>query len=211
MRPWPRLTTLLVTLCVSNVACWWSKKPARATLCTAPPPLPTATASPPPSSASPPPSTVSPPPHTASSPPRTASPLPRTASSPRRTALPPRPAAKKNAAVKRNPASRKQEQRATREQPKTAENGPPWSLGQMFSQEERAELTQSLDRNLSNAREAMSRLSGHALTAEQFQAVSLVQSLLAQADKARHTDLAVAAQLARRADVLARDLLTSVR
>jgi len=44
----------------------------------------------------------------------------------------------------------------------------------MFSQEERAELTQSLDRNLSNAREAMSRLSGHALTAEQFQAVSLV-------------------------------------
>jgi hypothetical protein len=81
----------------------------------------------------------------------------------------------------------------------------------MFSQEERAELTQSLDRNLSNARQAMSRLSGHALTAEQSQAVSLVQSLLVQADKARHTDLAVAAQLARRADVLARDLLSSVR
>ena len=188
MRPWPRLAMLLlVALCVSNVACWWLKKPARATHSTAPPLR-----------------TAPPPGRTASSP-------PHTASSPRRTALPPRPAAKTNAAAMPSPAGCKQEQRATREQPKTAENGPPWSLGQMFSQEERAELTQSLDRNLSNAREAMSRLSGHALTAEQFQAVSLVQSLLAQADKARHTDLAVAAQLARRADVLARDLLTSVR
>ena len=253
MRPGPRLAMLLlVALCVSNVACWWLKKPARATCPTALPaflqrnsimpaissgiitdsrhgantrlrsalfllammrsrnssvpasrmPLPTASA---------PPCTGSPPPCTGSPPPRIASPPPRTASAPRRTALPPRPAAKKNAAAKPNPAGYRQEQRATREQPKTAENGPPPSLGQMFSQEERAELTQSLDRNLSNAREAMSRLSGHALTAEQFQAVSLVQSLLVQADKARQIDLTVAAQLARRADVLARDLLTSVR
>jgi hypothetical protein len=81
----------------------------------------------------------------------------------------------------------------------------------MLSQEERAELTRSLDRNLSGARQAVSRLSGHALTSEQFQAVILVQSLLAQADQSRHSDLAVAAQLARRADLLARDLLTSVR
>jgi hypothetical protein len=81
----------------------------------------------------------------------------------------------------------------------------------MLSPEERAELTQSLDRNLSNARQAMSRLSGHSLTTEQSQTVSLVQSLLAQADKARHSDLTVAAQLARRAELLARDLLNSVR
>jgi hypothetical protein len=113
--------------------------------------------------------------------------------------------------VNPKPAGCRQEQCATREQPKTAENSLPLSLGQMFSQEERAQLTQSLDRNLSNARQAMSRLSGHALTAEQSQAVSLVLSLLAQADKTKHTDPAVAAQLARRADVLARDLLTSVR
>ena len=71
----------------------------------------------------------------------------------------------------------------------------------MLSPEERAELTQSLDRNLSNARQAMSRLSGHSLTTEQSQTVSLVQSLLAQADKARHSDLTVATQLARRADL----------
>jgi hypothetical protein len=133
----------------------------------------------------------------------------------RRTTLPPRPAAKKKAAAKPKLAGRRQEQQATREQPKeqpkAAESGPAPPLGQLLSQEERAELTQSLDRNLSDARQAMSRLSGHALTPEQFQAVSLVQSLLAQADKARHTDLAVAAQLARRAGLLARDLLTSVR
>ena len=196
MRPWPRLAMLLlVAVCVSNVACWPLKKPALATSPPPPAPLPTASATP---------RTVSPPPRTASAP-------PRTASAPPHPSLPPRHTPKKNATAKPNPAGGKQEQRATREQPKTAENSPPPSLGQMFTQEERAELTQSLERNLSDARQAMSRLSGHALTAEKLQAVSLVQSLLVQADKARHTDLAVAAQLARRADVLARDLLTSVR
>jgi hypothetical protein len=129
----------------------------------------------------------------------------------RRTTVPPRPATKKKAAAKPKPAGGRQEQRATREQPKAAERGPAPPLAQILSQEERAELTQSLDRNLSDARQAVSRLSGHALTSEQFQAVSLVQSLLAQADKAKHTDLAIAAQLARRASLLARDLLTSVR
>ena len=123
----------------------------------------------------------------------------------------PRPAAKKKAAAKPKPAGVKQEPHTSREQPKAAENAPAPSLGQMLSPEERAELTQSLDRNLSNARQAMSHLSGHSLTTEQSQTVSLVQSLLAQADKARHGDLTVAAQLARRADLLARDLLNSVR
>jgi hypothetical protein len=128
-----------------------------------------------------------------------------------RTPPPPRPATKNKAAAKPKPAGGRQEQRATREPPKAAENGPAPPLGQMLSQEERTELTRSLDRNLSDARQAMSRLSGHALTSEQFQSLNLVQSLLVQADKARHTDLAMAAELARRAGLLARDLLTSVR
>src|SRR5262249_19892653 len=125
---------------------------------------------------------------------------------------PPRAAAKKKAATKPRPAVGKQEPRATREQPKPnmPEIGPPPALGQMLGPEERAQLTQSLDRNLSDARQAVSRLSGHALTSEQSQSLSLVQSLLAQADKARHTDLAIAAELARRARLLARDLATSM-
>ena len=134
---------------------------------------------------------------------------------PARTTPPPpppqRPAAKKKPAAKPKPTGAKQVPHATQEQPKAAENSPSPSLGQMLSPEERAELTQSLDRNSSNARQAMSHLSGRSLTTEQSQTVSLVQSLLAQADKARHTDLTVAAQLARRADLLARDLLNSVR
>lgn len=128
-----------------------------------------------------------------------------------RTPPPPPPAARKKAAAKSKPAGGRQEPRATREPPKAAGSAPAPQLGQMLSQEERAELTRSLDRNLSDARQAMSRLSGHALTSEQSQSASLVQSLLTQADKARHTDLAIAAELARRAGLLARDLLTSVR
>src|SRR5262249_1375897 len=163
LRPGPRLAMLLlVALCVSNVACWWFKKPARATCPTAPPAFLQRNSIMPGISSgiitdsrhgantrlrsalfllammrsrnsSVPASTMPLP---------TASALPCTAPAPRRTALPPRPAAKKNAAANPNPAGYRQEQRATREQPKTAENGPPLSLGQMFSQEERAELTQ---------------------------------------------------------------------
>jgi len=161
LRSWPHLTILLlVGLCASYSACWWSKTPARTT---------------------------------------------------NRTTPPPRPATKKKAAAKPKPPGGRHEQRATREQPRSAGSGPAPPLVQMLSRAERAELTQSLDRNLSDARQAMSRLPGHALTSEQFQSVSLVQSLLAQADKARYTDLAIAAELARRASLLARDLVTSVR
>lgn len=130
---------------------------------------------------------------------------------------PPPPAQKKKVAAKPKPARGRPEQRATREPPKAAGSGPASApapappLGQMLSQEERTELTRSLDRNQSDARLAMSRLSGHTLTSEQLQSLNLVQALLAQADKARHTDLAMAAELARRAGLLARDLLNSVR
>ena len=49
------------------------------------------------------------------------------------------------------------------------------------------------------------------MSADQLETVKMIRSLVARAEAARASDLSVAAQLARRAELLARDLAASLR
>ncbi|MBI4893884.1 MAG: hypothetical protein HY821_24925, partial [Acidobacteria bacterium] len=61
------------------------------------------------------------------------------------------------------------------------------------------------------ARQTLTRLTGRALSRDQAETASRIRSFLSQADEAQAKDPSLAAQLARRAELLARDLLNSVK
>jgi hypothetical protein len=72
-------------------------------------------------------------------------------------------------------------------------------------------LTRSLDQSTASARSILAQSAGRSLSGQQMETVKQIRTLLAQAEAARTKDLSVAAQLARRAELLARDLATSLR
>ena len=95
--------------------------------------------------------------------------------------------------------------------PAPAPAASPAQLGQILTPAEKAQLTQSLDQSMSAARAVLARVAGRSLARDQTDTVNLIKALLTQAEAARGSDLSVAAQLARRAELLARDLSSSVR
>ena len=62
---------------------------------------------------------------------------------------------------------------------------------------------------VSEARGSLAQVSGRTLTADQSETMRMARSFLSQAEKARPSDLGLAAQLAHRAEVLARSLADS--
>jgi hypothetical protein len=72
-------------------------------------------------------------------------------------------------------------------------------------------LRRSYQQSAQFARQTLSQLSGRALSQDQADTANRVRSFLSQADEAQSKDASVAAQLARRAELLARDLLNSFR
>ena len=80
-------------------------------------------------------------------------------------------------------------------------------LGQIFTAEEIKEYNSDLDRNLDNVRKLLGTLGRRAKSAEDRQTVERIQTFLRQAEQARQEDLVTAVSLARRADLLAQDLL----
>ena len=85
------------------------------------------------------------------------------------------------------------------------------SLTEILTSEQRQELTQDFSRSLSAAQRGLAEAATRSLTLEQFETLELARSFLAQAERAHKSDLALAAQLARRADLLAQSLLNSTR
>jgi len=83
-------------------------------------------------------------------------------------------------------------------------------LGQILTAEEKSQLTHNLDQSLSAARGALAKIAGHQMTTEESDTASRVIALLSQAEAARESDLSVAAQMARRAELLARSLSNSI-
>ncbi len=77
----------------------------------------------------------------------------------------------------------------------------------MLTEDERADLNRALDQSLSSTRQSLSEISERNLSADEAQTVSLVRAFVSQAERARSTDLNTAAQLARRAELLARSLV----
>ncbi len=80
-------------------------------------------------------------------------------------------------------------------------------LAQMFTPEELRENTRVLNESLEAVTRTLAILEGKNLTAEQKEIVERIRGFRKQAEQAREQDLLTAVSLARRADLLAKDLL----
>jgi hypothetical protein len=80
-------------------------------------------------------------------------------------------------------------------------------LAQMLTPEELRENTRALDESLDRVNRALSVVEGKSLTADQKAEAERIRTFRKQAEQAREQDLLTAVSLARRADLLAKDLL----
>ena len=91
-------------------------------------------------------------------------------------------------------------------QPEPPAVAPP-KLGQIFTPEQRQGYTQALAESFARVDSALARLEGKRLTADQSETADRIRTFRRQAEQAREQDLVTAVSLARRADLLAKDLL----
>jgi hypothetical protein len=91
--------------------------------------------------------------------------------------------------------------------PPAPETTPPPRLGQIFTADQLREYNRSLDESLERVRRVLGMVAGKNLNGEQSEIVSRIQTFQKQAEQAREQDLVTAVNLARRADLLAQDLL----
>ena len=79
-------------------------------------------------------------------------------------------------------------------------------LGQLFTADQLREYNQTLDASMSRARTVLAVAAGRKLNPQQSEMVVRIRTFMMQAEQARQKDLVTAVNLARRADLLARDL-----
>lgn len=84
-------------------------------------------------------------------------------------------------------------------------------LGEVLTVDRRAELAQTFQTSAQEARQDLARLSGRRLSNAQAQSAARIRGFLVQAEGMVETDPRSAAELARRAALLARDLVKSIR
>jgi hypothetical protein len=84
---------------------------------------------------------------------------------------------------------------------------PPPKLGQIFTGDQLRDYNRALDESLERVRKALGILAGRNLNAEQGEIAKRILTFQRQAEQAREQDLVTAVSLARRADLLATDLL----
>jgi hypothetical protein len=87
------------------------------------------------------------------------------------------------------------------------ESPAPPRLAQMYTAEEKRENTRTLDESLDRVNRELATIEGKNLTAEQKETAERIRTFKKQAEQAREQDLPTAVSLARRADLLAKDLL----
>jgi hypothetical protein len=80
-------------------------------------------------------------------------------------------------------------------------------LGQIFTAEQLREYKHTLDESLDHVRRVLGSVAGKPLTPELALTVERIQTFQKQAEQARDQDLVTAVTLARRADLLAQDLV----
>jgi hypothetical protein len=80
-------------------------------------------------------------------------------------------------------------------------------LAQLLTPEEQRENTRTLDESLERVNRTLAIVEGKNLTADQKETVLRIRTFRKQAEQAREQDLMTAVILARRADLLAKDLL----
>jgi hypothetical protein len=107
------------------------------------------------------------------------------------------------------------QRRAPPAAPRTATSGTPAApdapappqLGQIFTPDQTREYNRTLNESLERVRKALAVLGGKNLNAEQSEIANRIRTFERQAEQAREQDLVTAVSLARRADLLAQDLL----
>ena len=100
--------------------------------------------------------------------------------------------------------------RATAPPPATVvppEPPPAPRLGQIFTADQLREYNRSLEESLDRVKRVLGTMAGKHLNTEQTQMVRRIQTFQKQAEQAREQDLVTAVNLARRADLLAQDLV----
>jgi hypothetical protein len=89
-----------------------------------------------------------------------------------------------------------------------AESPPaPPRLAQLYTAEEQREHARTLDETMERVNRSLASIEGKNLTQEQKEQVERIRTYQKQAEQAREQDLLTAVSLARRADLLAKDLL----
>ena len=83
----------------------------------------------------------------------------------------------------------------------------PPRLAQIFTADQLREYNRSLDESLDRVRRVLGTVAGKNLNPELAQTVERIQTFQKQAEQAREQDLVTAVNLARRADLLAQDLV----
>ena len=80
-------------------------------------------------------------------------------------------------------------------------------LGQIFTADQLREYNRALEESLERVRKVLGTVAGRNLNPELTQMVGRIQIFQMQAEQAREQDLVTAVNLARRADLLAQDLV----
>jgi hypothetical protein len=80
-------------------------------------------------------------------------------------------------------------------------------LGQIFTADQLREYNRALEESLDRVKKVLGTVAGRNLNSEQTQMVQRIQTFQRQAEQAREQDLVTAVNLARRADLLAQDLV----
>lgn len=94
--------------------------------------------------------------------------------------------------------------------PKQAPKPAPPAFGQILTPQQQQDLGRSYQQSSAAARQVLTQMKGRALSRDQAETANRIRSFLLQADEARAKDPATAAQLAHRAEVLARDLQSTL-
>jgi hypothetical protein len=87
----------------------------------------------------------------------------------------------------------------------------PPPLGTLLTPEQQRQFNNDIDQSLRRARASLQSIGNRQLTADQHDRVAQVENFIQQAQAARNSNLAGAKSLAERAEVLARDLVASLR
>lgn len=107
----------------------------------------------------------------------------------------------------RRPATATAPRTAPPPAPPPPETPPLPKLGQIFTAAQLREYNRTLDQSLEEVRRVLAIAAGKTLNADQSEIVNRIRTFQRQAEQAREQDLVTAVNLARRADLLARDLL----
>lgn len=88
---------------------------------------------------------------------------------------------------------------------------PPPKLGQLYTPEQRRDYNRAIDESLDRVRRTLAVASRKSLNSELSETVARIRTFQRQAEDARDQDLVTALNLAKRADVLAQDLMARLQ